>query len=115
MKKPKPSPTRPLVVANPPDTDEAAAIADSLQEPTHPYKVVYSPKWNGAMFTAGTVGCQHGRHKTEGGAARCAAAHLRALRGKVKYFTVRIEASPSVLWSESEHRPKGGMSRPSGD
>lgn len=116
MKKPKPiPPARTLVAATPEHSTAATDIVDEMQEPTHPYKVMYAPKWDGWRFTAGTVGCQHGRHRTKEGAADCAAAHVRALRGKVKYFTVRIENAPCVLWAESERRPKGGMSRPTGD
>ncbi len=111
MKKPKPEP---LVSAKPEHCAEEADILNEMQESPAPYKVVYAPKWDGWQFTAGTVICQHRRHKTKEGAARCAAAHLRALRGKVKYFTVRVEMSPTVLWAESERRPTNGH-RPTGD
>jgi len=118
-KKPAPagipaSPHRPLVAQSPAHSPEAESILETIVTPSHPYMVTYYPKWDGEKFTMGTVVCQHGRHRTIEGAARCAAAHGRALRGKAQHFAVRIQAAPSVMWKTQDGRRHPRV-QPAGD
>lgn len=98
--------TRPtsLVAHHPVGTAEGEAIAEALVCPEYPYLVTYSPKWNGYQFTAGTVVCQHGRHRTPEGASRCAAAHVSVLKKKLPHYSVRVSTAPSVMWKSSDGR-----------
>jgi len=101
MTKPKGiPPAAALVAVTPHHCSQATDILSEMQEPTHPYRVMFAPKWDGRKFTAGTVVCQHRRHRTKEGAARCAAAHLRALRGKKILHGARRDGTERVVGRE---------------
>lgn len=109
------TPEEKLVPDVPSDSEEARRVMREATTPAYPYKVTYSPKWRAKEgFTSGTVICQHGRHKTLEGAARCAAAHHQALAQKIEFFSVRVEAAPSVLWHAGDGR-RWPKERPTGE
>jgi hypothetical protein len=101
------------VPQSPPACVAAGEILEAVIEPTHPFVVTYHPKWTGQAFGSGTVVCQHGRHRTLEGAARCAAAHVEALR-KLPHYAVWIGTATSVMWKASDGR-RGPRTKPGGE